>query len=134
MDYDEISSLRKHSPDFTAEIEPLIDLVGEFPAGQDGLFALAFGQGRQQHGSLRSFVLSRRLRLGCSRHDGRKIAWPVAELLIQAYVLGTLWKREQACVLQVPSVENCHRGFEKPLRHATVPVFRQHGQGSEEPE
>jgi hypothetical protein len=40
------SVLRKYGPYLASEIESLIDLVGEFPAGLDGLFALAFGKGR----------------------------------------------------------------------------------------
>ena len=44
--HDVAGALRKHGPDFTSEIESLIDLVGEFPACLDGLFALAFGKGR----------------------------------------------------------------------------------------
>jgi hypothetical protein len=37
-------------------------------------------------------------------------------------------------VPHAPSVENRDSGFEQPLRHAAIPVFRQHSQGSEEPE
>src|ERR1700676_2290453 len=44
--HDVAGALRKYGPDLTSQIETLIDLVGEFPAGLDGLFALAFGEGR----------------------------------------------------------------------------------------
>src|SRR5271155_4471149 len=42
--HDVAGALRKYGPDLTGQIESLIDLVGEFPAGLDGLFALAFGE------------------------------------------------------------------------------------------
>src|SRR5580704_3517001 len=44
--HDVAGALRKYGPDLTSQIESLIDLVGEFPAGLDGLFALAFAEGR----------------------------------------------------------------------------------------
>jgi hypothetical protein len=44
--YDVAGALHKHGPDLTSQIESPIDLVGEFPAGMDGLFALPFGKGR----------------------------------------------------------------------------------------
>src|SRR5580704_8107100 len=44
--HDVAGALRKYGPDLTNEIESLIDLVSEFPAGLDGLFALALGEGR----------------------------------------------------------------------------------------
>jgi hypothetical protein len=44
--HDVAGALRKYCADLTSQIESLIDLVGEFPAGLDGLFALAFGEGR----------------------------------------------------------------------------------------
>jgi hypothetical protein len=50
-------ALRKYGPDLTSQIESLIDLVGELPAGLDGLFALAFGEGRQQRWRMHRFNL-----------------------------------------------------------------------------
>src|SRR5579872_281562 len=44
--HDVAGALRKYGPDLTSQIESLIDLVGEFSAGLDGLFALAFRKGR----------------------------------------------------------------------------------------
>src|SRR5271156_351660 len=65
------------------------------------------------------------------RHDCGKISRPVAELLVQAHVFGV---REQPGVPYAPSLEDRHCGCKQPLCHAAVPVFRQHSQGSEEPE
>ena len=44
--HDVARALRQYGPDFTGEIESLVDLVGEFPACLDSLFALAPGEGR----------------------------------------------------------------------------------------
>ena len=44
--HDVAGALRKYGPDLTSEIESLIDIVGEFAACLDGLFALAFGEDR----------------------------------------------------------------------------------------
>src|SRR5271170_4681453 len=73
------STLRKHSPNLTAKIKPLIDPVGKPSARLDSSLPVAFFESRQQHRRLRVFRLSP---LRSERHHRSKIAWPIAELLI----------------------------------------------------
>ena len=126
------SVLHKQGLDFTSKIQTFVDLIGKLPACLDGRFSLAFLARRHLH--RRMAALRRLLGRRSQRHNGGKIARPIIELLVQAHVFDTLREREQAGVPYTPSVEDPHRGFEQSLGHSTIPVFREHSQGSEEPE
>ena len=55
--HDIAGALRQYGPNLASQIESLIDLLGEFAASLDGLFALAFGEGRWYRWRLRRLRL-----------------------------------------------------------------------------
>jgi len=66
-------------------------------------------------------------RRGAGQNRG-EVLRPVAELLVQGHVFGTVGEGEQAAAPDAPTVEDFQGGLQQALGHAAVPVFRQHGE------
>src|SRR5215469_4688943 len=90
MDEDYLAGLlSEHAADLIAEVQSAVNPVGQPCAGRYGIVALVSGQRTEIGRTSRVARLERRVGVGCMLHERRKIPRPVAELLIQPYVLRT---------------------------------------------
>src|SRR5438045_8451372 len=65
-------------------------------------------------------------------HQRGQVAGPVAELLIESDVLGTLREGEQRGALEALFVEDLYGCIDQQLRNAAVPILRQNRERAEE--
>src|SRR5205807_9165243 len=105
----------KNGADLAAQVEPVMERIGQFAGGGLRLRALALAQLRVARPTRR-----RRARPGRRRHDRGQKARVKAELAVKPDVLGALREGEEPGVADAPAFERLARGGDEALADAAI--------------